>query len=52
MINAAETFLRLWELESLTALLPQSRRFQTGSIVVAASRFVCEHLHQKLLFRA
>jgi hypothetical protein len=37
---------------SLTALLPQSRRFQTGSIVVPASRFLCEHLHQKLLFWA
>jgi hypothetical protein len=37
---------------SLTALLPQSRRFQTGSIVVPASRFLCEHLHQELLFRA
>jgi len=32
----------------LTALLPQSRWFQTGSIVVPASRFLCEHLHQKL----
>jgi hypothetical protein len=36
----------------LTTRLPQSHRVQTGSIAVPASRFVCEHLHQKLLFRA
>src|SRR6516164_8828226 len=36
----------------LTALLPQSRRFQTGLIVVSASRFICEHLHQNVLFWA
>ena len=36
----------------MTALLPQSRLFQTGSIAVPASRFLCEHLHQKMLFRA
>jgi hypothetical protein len=36
----------------LSALLPQSRRFQTGSIAVPASRFLCEHLRQKLLFWA
>src|SRR6516164_8817711 len=36
----------------LTALLSQSRRFQAGSIAVPASRFLCEHLHQKLLFWA
>jgi hypothetical protein len=36
----------------LTALLPKFRRFRTGSIVVPASRFFCEHLHQKPLFRA
>ena len=36
----------------MTALLPESRRFQTGSIAVPASRFLCEHLHQKLLFWA
>jgi len=36
----------------LTALLPQSRRFQTGSIAVPASRFFCEHLHQNVFFWA
>jgi len=33
----------------LTALLPQCRRFQTGSIAVPASRFLCEHLHQNMI---
>ena len=36
----------------LTALLPKSRRFQTGSIAVPASRFLCEHLHQNIFLWA
>jgi hypothetical protein len=36
----------------LTALLPQSCRVQTGSIAVPASRFLCEHLRQNVLFWA
>jgi hypothetical protein len=35
----------------LTALLTELRLFQTGSIPLPASRFLCEHLHQNL-FRA
>jgi hypothetical protein len=36
----------------LTALLPQSCRFQPGWIAVPASRFLCEHLHQNVFFWA
>ena len=28
----------------------QSRPFQTGSIALPASRFICEHLHQNLFW--
>jgi hypothetical protein len=34
----------------LTALLTEARLFQTGSIALPASRFVCEHLHQNLFW--
>src|ERR1700687_6033036 len=36
----------------LTALLTEPRLFQTGSVPMPASRFVCEHLHQKVFFWA
>src|SRR5438445_13121393 len=36
----------------LTALLSESRLFHTGSIPMPASRFLCEHLHQNLVFWA
>jgi hypothetical protein len=34
----------------LTALPTQSRLFQTDSIALPASRFLCEHLHQNLFW--
>jgi hypothetical protein len=34
----------------LTALLTEPRLFQTGSIPLPASRFLCEHLHQNLFW--
>jgi hypothetical protein len=34
----------------LTALLTKSRLFQTGSIALPASRFLCEHLHQNFFW--
>src|ERR1700741_2579307 len=37
---------RVWLSSGLTALLPQPCLFQTGSIEVPASRFLCEHLRQ------
>jgi hypothetical protein len=40
------------EVYGLTALLPQSPRFQSGWIAVPASRFLCEHLHQNVFFWA
>jgi hypothetical protein len=36
----------------LTAQLTERRLFQTGSIPLPASRFICEHLHQKIFFWA
>jgi hypothetical protein len=30
----------------------QSRLFQTGSMALPASRFICEHLHQNLDYKA
>src|SRR5882724_4629913 len=36
----------------LTAILAELRLFQTGSIPPPASRFLCEHLHQKVFFWA
>src|SRR5882724_1297199 len=36
----------------LTALLTEPRLFQTGSIPSPASRFLCEHLHQKVFIWA
>jgi hypothetical protein len=38
------------ELMSLTAPLMPSCLFQTGSIELPASRFLCEHLHQNLFW--
>jgi hypothetical protein len=35
---------------SLTALLTEPRLFQTGSIALPASRFLCEHLLQNLFW--
>jgi hypothetical protein len=37
---------------SLTALLTEPRLFQTGPIPLPASRFLCEHLRQKVFFWA
>jgi hypothetical protein len=37
---------------NLTALLTEPRLFQTGSIPLPASRFICEHLHQNVFFWA
>jgi hypothetical protein len=36
----------------LAALLAEPRLFQTGSIPLPASRFLCEHLHQKVFLWA
>src|SRR5882724_36298 len=39
-------------LQALTAMLTEPRLFQTGSIPMPASRFLCEHLHQNVFFWA
>src|SRR5436853_2963581 len=45
--------LRSWnEGGNLTALLSEARLFHTGSIPMPASRFLCEHLRQNLVFWA
>jgi hypothetical protein len=36
----------------MTAVLTEPRLFQTGSIALPASRFLCEHLRQKVFFGA
>src|ERR1700738_712208 len=41
---------KLRGLHRLPRLLAEPRLFQTGSIALPASRFLCEHLHQKVFF--